>query len=241
MLETNARLIIEQKHDENPFIPLYTIVSEVLRDAISKCIVLPGERLKELEVAEIIGVSRSTVRRSFETLVMEGLALRRHSGGIEVAPMVKKSYLNITEIRAMLDSYSARLTAARRTKQDLAEMRKYIDMLSDDNIEQSSVADNEFHWTIYVATGNSYILRVYEEFNVEIIRSRYLTASGIASMLKRVRKEHIEIYDAIERQDIEGAAKAAMEHTRILLEPELIEVSELNETHKNKRRDITEL
>lgn len=234
MFDTNIRLIIEQKHDENPFISLHTIATEVLREAISKCIVFPGERLKELDVSEIMGLSRSTIRRSFETLVMQGLALRRQSGGIEVAPMYKKSYLDIKEIRAMLDSYSARLAAARRTKQDLDVMKKYIDMLSADNIQQSSVADNEFHWTIYMASGNSYILQVYEVFNVEIIRSRYLISSGINSILERVRKEHLEIYHAIEEQDIEGAAKASMEHVNILLEPELIEVSGLDENHKNE-------
>lgn len=51
-----------QKADENPFLPAHEVVKEVLLDDICTCLIPPGERLKEAQVAQQFGVSRTTVR-----------------------------------------------------------------------------------------------------------------------------------------------------------------------------------
>ena len=229
MFNSNAASIIESELHRNPFLAVYSVVADFIRDEISCNHLHPGEHLKEIETAEKLGVSRSTVRKAFDLLVLEGVALRRRNGRVEISPMLRKSYREIVEIRCMLDANASRLAALRRTKEDLRKMKEFIDRLLEDNIDLKTEADLDFHKAIYIAAENSYILRIYDELGVELIRSRYLSAPGIKdpAMIKRVHEEHTRIYEAIFLQDSQLAALEAEQHAKILLEPLLISASGL--------------
>ena len=236
MFDRNANSIIEAQLHKNPFLPVYSVVADFIRDEISCNHLHPGERLKEIDTAESLGVSRSTVRKAFDLLVLEGIALRRKNGRVEISPMLRRSYREIVEIRCMLDSYASRLAALRRTNEDLRKMKEAIDRVLEENIDLKTEADLEFHKTIYMAARNSYILRIYDELSVELIRSRYLSASGVKEpgMRRRVYEEHTRIYEAILMQDSHLAALEAEQHAKILLEPLLISASGLVDTFQNR-------
>ena len=236
MFDRNANSVIEARLRKNPFLPVYSVVADFIRDEISRNHLHSGEHLKEIDTAESLGVSRSTVRKAFDLLVLEGIALRRKNGRVEISPMLRRSYREIVEIRCMLDSYASRLAAFRRTDEDLRKMKEAIDRVLEENIDLKTEADLEFHKTIYMAARNSYILRIYDDLSVELIRSRYLSASGVKEpeMKQRVYEEHTRIYEAILMQDSRLAALEAEQHANILLEPRLISASGLVDTFQNR-------
>lgn len=214
---------VKKMRSDNPLMPMYAVVVNVLRSEIMSYNLLPEQRLKELETAAMLGVSRSTVRRALNALTLEGLLIRRQNSGVEVAPMLRQEYRKIVEVRSMLDSEAAMLAATRRTDSDLEEMKRQIELLPRSrNIEEKTSADVNFHRTVYKASGNPYILRIYRELDMEMIRSRYLSAEGVSEMTDRICNEHMAIYQAIREQNVDLAYSEARKHIHILLDPQIL-------------------
>ena len=209
--------------EQDPFKPIYMVVVEVIKNAISSCELKPGEHLKENDVAELLDVSRTTIRRAFDVLLLDGSLVHRGGMGLEVCPMIHRTYMEIVELRAMLDSYSAKLAAARRTKKDLQEMKRSIARLLEATDGEEIVrADIGFHYAIYKASGNPLFLRIYEEFNLSIVRARRMTMPSEDQLLERIAKEHMAIYESILNQKPQAAFDTALKHIGILYDPRMM-------------------
>ncbi len=69
----------------------YETLSDSLKQAMKDKILLPGSNLpSERKLAELLGVSRVTVRNSIDKLVLEGLLVRRQGARTFVAQKVGK-------------------------------------------------------------------------------------------------------------------------------------------------------
>jgi GntR family transcriptional regulator len=73
--------------DRNSPVPLYFQVSEQVARAIRTGALRPGDALEnEVDLADRLGMSRPTIRRSMADLVDRGLVVRRRGVGTTVAP-----------------------------------------------------------------------------------------------------------------------------------------------------------
>ena len=74
----------------------YETLSDSLKQAMKDKILLPGSNLpSERKLAELLGVSRVTVRNSIDKLVLEGLLVRRQGARTFVAQKVGKQISNL--------------------------------------------------------------------------------------------------------------------------------------------------
>lgn len=214
---------VSQLLRDDPFLPVYTVVANVLHDEIGSCRILPGEHLREIDTAEKMGVSRTTVRRAFEVLELEGRVVRRQASGVEVAPMMEKKYREIAELRVMLDSHAARLAAIRRSESDLACMRACIVRLKcSADADSATHADIDFHQCIYRATGNESLLQIVQEFDLDITHLKYLSVQAVLTIRPRIIAEHAAICRAIQDQDPKRAFQTSVRHANILFDPILL-------------------
>lgn len=77
--------------------PIYMTLANRLRERIFAGEIVTGDALpSERDLCEILGASRVTVRRAIETLIDEGLILRKQGSGTFVAPRIEArgSYLS---------------------------------------------------------------------------------------------------------------------------------------------------
>lgn len=74
-----------------------------LRDAIIAGRYAPGERLSEHAVAEAFGVSRNTLRESFQVLAEQGLITRVPNRGVSVAAPTMADVIDIYRARRILE------------------------------------------------------------------------------------------------------------------------------------------
>ena len=87
---------------ESP-IPLYFQLQEILHDKLENGVWKPGDRLPpEEQLCEQYGVSRTTVRKAFQRLVMEGLIERSRGRGTIVARPKVPEYL----LQSIIGSYA---------------------------------------------------------------------------------------------------------------------------------------
>ena len=76
---------------------LHSKLTRGLRDAITQGVVGPEEALPaERDLATDFAVSRMTVRKALDTLVAEGLLIRRHGAGTFVAGRVEKQFAKLS-------------------------------------------------------------------------------------------------------------------------------------------------
>lgn len=72
--------------------PLYLQLADLIRGQIREGVVREGQALPaERELADTIGISRVTVRKSLDVLLREGLLSRRHGSGTYVAPRIEQA------------------------------------------------------------------------------------------------------------------------------------------------------
>ena len=81
----------------------------------------PGTRLREVEVAERLRVSRTPVREALRRLESDGFVERAAGGGLVATPRGPDDLGDLGLLRVEVDGLAARLAAARGTDEDWAQ------------------------------------------------------------------------------------------------------------------------
>ena len=222
--------------DQMPTLRVGARLSEQLADALAVSIregQLPvGQRLPtEGKLAERFGVSRTVVREALSRLKMQGLIESRQGSGAFVmrreastqTPLVLATdgsvdaVIQMVEVRRALEAESAALAAARRTPQDIKQIKATIQTL------QRAVAsggdgvaeDVAFHTAIATAARNPFLLATLAYLNQFLLDATRVTRANEATradFAQQVRDEHALIVQAIEAGDPNAARLAGATH-----------------------------
>src|SRR4051812_7936124 len=79
-------------------------VVEAIRQRILRSEMVPGQRLVEAELCEMLGASRGTVRTALMDLAHEGLVERIANRGARVRVVGLEEALQIAEVRMVVES-----------------------------------------------------------------------------------------------------------------------------------------
>lgn len=189
-------------------------VTSALREAILDGALTPSTWLREQELAEALGVSRTPVREAIRQLEDEGLIDHIPNRGAVVRTMGLDEVLAVYAVRSSLEGLAARTAAVRRAPELLARLETVQAEMAgaiDGDPRRLAVLNLEFHRAIRESTGNPYLERFLTQ--VEHAVRRFGTTTYEEP--KRAREslaEHREIIDAIEAGDAEQAERAAMHH-----------------------------
>jgi GntR family transcriptional regulator len=83
--------------DESSSLPLYQQLQRALRGAIENGVIGPDDALPpERDLAEMLKVSRITVRKAIDDLVEDGLLIRKQGSGTFVSNRVEKNFAKLT-------------------------------------------------------------------------------------------------------------------------------------------------
>ncbi|RZS90055.1 DNA-binding FadR family transcriptional regulator [Motilibacter rhizosphaerae] len=185
-----------------------------------------GDRLPgEAQLAEELGVGRSTVREAVRVLAGAGMVESRQGAGTYVRAAARSGWgealrraevVEVVEAREALEVEGARLAAERRTEEDLAALDAALAERAaavGGPAEAYVDADLAFHRAVVAAAGNPLLLEL-----VDLLRERVRTA-----MLDYLRLQgeadppaehdlHARIVERVRQGDAEGAARAARGH-----------------------------
>ena len=207
---------------------------ERIRNLVLADELAPGERLGQVELAERFGISRTPVREALRRLAGEGLVDFHSNRGFRVADLGLDAVLRRLEVRAILEPGIARLTAERRTGQDVKQLRAAI---SREERARSGIAahdaSRDFHMILARASGNDELVRVFESlWLVEVGRRLLSRRSAISDWQTEDIEEHHKIATAVAEGRADDAERLMAEHVRGAMqhwEPERQDVSEANE------------
>jgi DNA-binding GntR family transcriptional regulator len=186
-----------------------------IRSAIQGGQLKPGERLREIELAKQIGLSRTPIREALSRLQTEGLVAHDATRGVVVAELDYSMVTELYYMREVLEGTAARLVAQHASEVEISILddlcQQYEAALGD---EAALTASNRrFHETLYRCSHNRYLLNI-----VTVLHDALSLLSGTTlSQAERAEEtllEHRAVVAAIRARDADAAEQALRTHIR---------------------------
>lgn len=196
---------------------LHEEIRTKLRSMIIKGQLAPGTRLGEVELCDMLGVSRTPLREALKLLEGENLVEIRPHRGARVTMLDASETADLFEAASGIEAFAARLAANRITPEELDQLG-----LLQDRIEKAmregrqavySRLNAEIHRDIVAASGNSTLTVIHRDLLGRIERARRVALTAFGRPEESI-DEHRAILDAIAAKDGDRAAELLGAHVR---------------------------
>ena len=185
-----------------------------LRDAILDGTLEPGEQLKDAELAEWLGLSRTPIREALARLEEYGLVETEPNRYTRVAPLSARDARDAFTVYAALEALAASLGVPRLADVDLERMRAtnrdFADALAAAAVDAALAADDRFHGVLVQAAANREIARSLERLMPKIRRLERARFGSLAG--RRSVEQHERIIALCAAGEAERTAEAVREN-----------------------------
>jgi GntR family transcriptional regulator, transcriptional repressor for pyruvate dehydrogenase complex len=189
----------------------------------------PGDKLpSERELAEMLQVSRSSIRDAIRGLELMGLVEPRQGAGTIVRELSAEALVNpfasvlkhrqemvseLLDFRKMLEPPLAARAATRASSDEISEMEEILQRQEGklSRGEPAVAEDAEFHYSIALASGNSVVLKVLDIL-MDLLRDTRERSLQLKGRPQKSLAGHRRILAAIKRHDAEAAKSAMRRH-----------------------------
>jgi DNA-binding FadR family transcriptional regulator len=190
----------------------------------------PGARLpKEADLAERLGLSRSSLREAVKALSLIRVLDVRQGDGTYVTSLEPNllmdamgfvvdfhqddTVLEFLEVRRILEPAATAMAAAQMPDEDIVKLRDVLSELDDDPTVEDLVAnDLEFHRRIAAGSGNTVLCSLIDGLSGPTARARIWRGLTQEGAVARTREQHLLIFEAIESRQPEVARAWATVH-----------------------------
>ncbi|MEU8517891.1 FadR/GntR family transcriptional regulator [Kitasatospora sp. NPDC048722] len=190
----------------------------------------PGSRLpKEADLAERLGLSRSSLREAVKALSLIRVLDVRQGDGTYVTSLSPEvlldalgfvvdfhqdnTVLEFLEVRRILEPAATAMAARVMSDEDIAALRDLLDGLDEDaSLDELIANDLEFHRMIAAGSGNTVLCSLIEGLSGPTTRARIWRGLTEEDAVARTRQQHRAILDAIARRMPEVAHAWATAH-----------------------------
>jgi DNA-binding GntR family transcriptional regulator len=182
---------------------------ERLLDEIRAGSLLPGARLREIDLAARLGISRTPVREAIRRLEADGLVEHLPRQGASLRRLSHAEVMELYEMRVVLEGTAARLAAHAASALELAELEEInAEMTGSVDPVQIARLNRQFHTTLLNAAKNRFLKR----FMLALRRTSLVL--GRSTLFDRDRvdaaaAEHADLLAALAARDA-ASAEAAM-------------------------------
>jgi DNA-binding GntR family transcriptional regulator len=192
-----------------PRISLAEHAYAALLDAIVGGDLAPGSRLRDTELADQLGVSRTPVREALRRLEDEGLVETGRNSYTRVAPVHPDRIADAFPVVASLHGLAARLGVPALSTADLVRMQRHdaerTAALRRGDVLAAIAADDRFHGVLLSASRNAEIERLLARVMPHIRRLDLLHFEALTR--EDDHGDHAPIIDACRRGDAWEAAR----------------------------------
>jgi DNA-binding GntR family transcriptional regulator len=174
-----------------------------------------GSPIKGSSVASELGTSRTPVAKAIERLCTEGLLSQEHNHRAVVAAGAERWFMNLHEVRILLEPAAAASAAGTLTQAVLQRLHSLATAFhqSDESAKREAAFqfDYELHVSIADASGNLLAKSIIRKC-MSYKRFAYSNPDDPIERLERSHREHLEILLAIEHGDRDMASAAMSFH-----------------------------
>ena len=190
-------------------------IQSILIERILDGTLLPGERIKELQVAHEFGTSQAPAREAIKTLTAMGYVEHRPHVGAVVKTYTEEEILGAYQIREALEGHCLLIADV-----DIEILAADLDVQLDNmhramcnkDLKAFSKADNLFHKAIVDRSGNR---RMYEMWDSLKMQQQVIATHSHAMMpLDEIYALHPPIVASLKKNHRTGAARYLAKHYR---------------------------
>jgi DNA-binding GntR family transcriptional regulator len=181
---------------------------------ISEGVYLPGERLKEMALAQEFEVSQAPVREVFRELETLGLLVSEHYRGTRVREISSREIYDAYQLRGYLEEIAAQLIPLAKLKDALgpiealqASMRKAARTGDADGFAR---ANTQFHRSIVSLASNHTLLKIWDSLEIGMLSRLNLQKNE--KKLRSLAEIHQPIVDSLKREDLKRTGLLLREH-----------------------------
>jgi DNA-binding GntR family transcriptional regulator len=190
-------------------------IAEILREKIIVGVIARGQKLKQAEIARLLGVSITPVREALRLLEAQGYVVVRAHRGAVVAPFVVEGAEELYELRQALEARLTLEAARRMTVADLDSLKvlnhDFFAALKSQSRPSLQEKNFRFHFRLYAIAGQpqtmDFVRMLWAKYPLEML-------TRIPGRQSRVFQEHAAVLSALERNDPEGAVAAMQGHIK---------------------------
>jgi len=191
-----------------------TNIYEVLKKRIVLLDYEPGQVLKEKELIEEFGVSRTPVREALIRLEMDGLVRILPNLGTIVSEVSFQQLKDVIEVRSHLILLAGQLAAARITKQELEDLRRLIDQMGrEEDPKKLMELDTRAHDLINQAAKNDMLVKILGQMRDMVVRIWFYFPAD-DSYYNNLNEEFAQLEAALRAGDQEESARLLEKHTQ---------------------------
>lgn len=206
-------------------------VTDQLRELILNGEFAPGLQLRQIELSERLGISRTPLREAFRLLERDGpIRISNGNKRVEVVSFTAAEIIDLYEVREVLDGLAARLCATRGISAEVDSLlRGHLDAM-DRSLRPLDEArygqcHTDFHSLLLTSAGNSRLTDLLPVIRMssQLTLTRFLRneaaragekkdAAQVRDLLRQGNEDHRAIYDAIASGRESDAERLARRH-----------------------------
>lgn len=179
--------------------------------------VVEGDWLREVALAEQIGVSRTPIREALSRLAAEGAVVMHPRRGAQLVSLSDEEMESLFDLRVRFEPLAAKLAVPRLAAEEIAElvtlseqMEELLDATPPDWQEMTRL-NNEFHAVFIRHAGNRHLsLAIQTVIRPVVVARTFQTYSPHA--LERSMRHHAELIDAARAGDGDWAEAVMRAH-----------------------------
>lgn len=193
-------------------------VYERLREAIVDGTLGPGEKLKDTELENWLGVSRTPIREAIQRLERDGLVATRPNKSTIVTEFDPAATKSTWQVVSALHELAARLALPRLGTAELDELERahkaFEAALDTNDADEALQADDDFHAVFVNASGNPVLAELLDQVTPVLRRVERMRFQS--SVARESIAQHADILDAARRGDADEAARISRENWQSL-------------------------
>lgn len=183
----------------------------ILRNWIVKGKLAPSQKLKDKELADKLGVSRTPIREALLRLEDEGLVQTKPSNSTQVSPIDIHSASNLYSIVSTLEGLALKQAFNTINDENIQAMQeaneKLLHALQNNEPFLAVEADNDFHSVYLIAAKNPDLCQMLSIVKQKISRLKIYYFNEVKNSLLSYQ-EHLAIIEALQKKQLLEALEA---------------------------------
>jgi DNA-binding GntR family transcriptional regulator len=185
-------------------------VYTALHDAFTRGEFAPGDVVNLRSLAALLGTSMTPVREAVRRLVAEGALIDTPSRTLAVPAFDQERMLDLKRARLALETLVIDLAMEKMDQDTIDRLKTIVNTPSSEDSAQPDLVKNyEFHFTLYRLSGSQVLLPLIDALWLQYGAYLNLIIAHPHAKTIAEHKHHLEIIDALGRND-RVAARAAL-------------------------------
>lgn len=181
-------------------------VVDFIKQCILNGVLAPGEQVKEVMLAEKLGISRAPIREALQILAQDGLITSEPQKGKYIRIMTRQEILDSYQLGGILEGAAIAYALPSMTEKHLERLKGLLQVMGEvaekaTGLLELTEVDDDFHEVLMAGTDNRHLVTMARNACATI--SKFLLYNHWDTLFtpREFHRRHLRIMEAVESRD----------------------------------------